>query len=197
MSRAFALVVSRHHPDPTDEQLADAYRRTPVHRPRRRCSSRCRRNRLRSQTWCGAPEIRRAHRSSRYRAGRRAASARWRGPGSANDGCSRSRWVKAGHPTIPVARSCSMRSSAASASSRGRTNSVTGSCSAPVVASSPPIQKNGMAHRILADGSRTGDGPDRARPCRCLPDQGAVCVHDALRVRGGPGGVHHDGQIGG
>ena len=28
---------------------------------------------------------------------------------------------------------------------------MTGSCSAPVVASSPPTQKNGMAHRILAD----------------------------------------------
>ena len=69
----------------------------------------------------------------------------------ANEGCSRSRWVKAGHPTIPVARSRSIRSSASEASSRGRTNRVTGSCSAPVVASSPPTQKNGMAQRILAD----------------------------------------------
>jgi hypothetical protein len=33
------------------------------------------------------------------------------------------------------------------------TNRVMGSCSAPVAASTPPIQKNGMAHRIRAGAS--------------------------------------------
>ena len=68
-------------------------------------------------------------------------------------GCSRIRWVNAGQPTIPVARSRSARSSAVPASRRGITNNVTGSCSAPIAASTPPIQKNGIAHRIVAEPS--------------------------------------------
>jgi len=33
------------------------------------------------------------------------------------------------------------------------TNSVMGSCSAPIAASNPPIQKNGIAHKIRAGAS--------------------------------------------
>ncbi len=114
-----------------------------------------------------------------------------------NVGCSRNRWVNAGHPTIPVARSCSTRSSAAPASRRGITRSVTGSCRAPVAASTPPIQKNGIAHRIRLGAAEPARARDGARPRRRLPNERAVGVHDALRVGGRSRGVHHDGEVGG
>ena len=42
------------------------------------------------------------------------------------------------------------------------TSRVTGSCRAPVAASTPPIQKNGIAHRIRADALGARDRADRA-----------------------------------
>ena len=94
------------------------------------------------------------------------------------DGWSRIDCSSVGHPSTCVACSRSMRSRAAPGSNRSMHRTVAPDCSAAPSISVPPIQKNGNAQKKRGGPAPLGNAAERAR----RPHDGAVRVHDSLRL---------------